>query len=483
MMPRLLRYLLLIVCISPVGLPSQVSLGQSPTALPRLKISDNKRFLSYENGQPFFYLGDTAWELFHRLNREEAERYLRDRAAKGYTVIQAVVLGELDGLTEPNAYGHTPLTDKNPDKPNEAYFQHVDWILGKAEELGLYIGLLPTWGSYWNPFRSPGTIFTPENAGRYGEWLGRRYQNRAVIWIVGGDRRIETDEQRQVVVAMAQGLKRGDGGKHLVTFHPTGEEKGSAGYFHDADWLDFNMRQNGHAAIFNGAYDVTLTDYKRTPPKPIIDGEPLYEDHSVAFDPKKQGWSVAADVRRPLYWNLFQGAFGHTYGHHSIWQMWAPGRTRNALMSWEQALSQPGAEQMQYARYLLESRPFYTRIPDDSVIVSARVPDEIPGAGLRRFVATRDSEGSYAMVYVPVSRPFNVRMDKVTGGRRAAGAVRAWWFNPRDGSAQKIGEYPASGEREFVPPNPGELLDWVLVLDDTRRNFTAPGTRPKATKR
>src|SRR5689334_1535771 len=82
--------------------------GQAASSL---KVSDNHRFLVKDNGQPFFYLGDTAWELFHRLNREQADRYLEDRAAKGFTVIQAVALAELDGATVPNAYGHLPLLD------------------------------------------------------------------------------------------------------------------------------------------------------------------------------------------------------------------------------------------------------------------------------------------------------------------------------------------------------------------------------------
>src|SRR5688572_2014358 len=80
-------------------------------AAPRLKISDNHRFLVYEDGRPFFYLGDTAWELFHRLKREDADTYLKDRAMKGFTVIQAVAIAELEGHTDPNPYGHLPLTD------------------------------------------------------------------------------------------------------------------------------------------------------------------------------------------------------------------------------------------------------------------------------------------------------------------------------------------------------------------------------------
>lgn len=110
----------------------------------RLKVSDNKRFLVHENGKPFYWLGDTAWELFHRLNREEAEKYLKNRAEKGFTVIQAVALAELQGLKDPNPYWELPLENFDPTKPRDAYFQHVDWIIDKAAELGLYIALLPT---------------------------------------------------------------------------------------------------------------------------------------------------------------------------------------------------------------------------------------------------------------------------------------------------------------------------------------------------
>jgi hypothetical protein len=456
-------------------LPSLFSvLGSSSVSGKRLEVSENRRFLVYQDGTPFFYLGDTAWELFHRLNREEAEAYLRNRAEKGFTVIQAVALAELNGLGEPNPYGHVPLQNNDPTRPLEAYFEHVDWIVKKAEDLGLFIGMLPTWGDKWNKKWGAGPeIFTAENAQAFGEWLGRRYRDRAIIWIVGGDRPIENDEHRAIVTAMARGVRKGDQGAHLITFHPMGGQ-GSAEYFHAEDWLDFNMRQNGHEVNFDPRYALTRVDYDRMPVKPVMDGEPIYEDHPIAFRAKELGHSVSVDVRRPLYWNLFTGAFGHTYGHHSVWQMWQPGRQpiNGPLLPWREALDQPGAGQMQYGRYLLESRPFLTRVPDDSIIVTAEVPTAVPGAGLKRLVATRDSEGSYAMVYSPAGRPFKVRMGAVSGN-----TVKAWWYNPRNGQAEAIGEFPNRGEREFSPPDKGEHLDWVLVLDDASRNFPPPGTR------
>jgi hypothetical protein len=439
-----------------------------------LRVSENRRFLVTAENQPFFWLGDTAWELFHRLDRDEADRYLRRRAEQGFTVVQAVALAELGGLTDPNSYGHLPLSGNDPTKPNEAYFQHVDWIVRRANELGIVVGFLPTWGDKWNKKWGNGPeIFTPENAEAYGRWLGQRYRLSALVWILGGDRPIESDAQRAIIDAMARGLRVGDGGAHLMTFHPWGGAS-SADWFHDAPWLDFNMRQNGHQVEFTGRYDRTRTDYDRQPTKPVLDSEPAYEDHPVSFKAEELGHSIGADVRRPLYWNLFTGAFGHTYGHHSVWQMYAPPRApiNRPLLPWREALEQPGARQMRHARALMESRPFLTRVPDPDVIVASAIPTAMPGAGRYRFVSTRAADGAYAMVYAPVGRPFTVRLDKVSGER-----IRAWWFNPRDGSAMPIGEFPAVGERLFSPPDAGEMLDWVLVLDDASRGFPPPGAR------
>jgi len=447
-------------------------------AAQRLKVADNRRFLAYENGRPFFYLGDTAWELFHRLNREEADRYLKNRADKGFTVIQAVAIAELDGHTQPNPYGHLPLVNMDParpavvDGPANDYWDHVDYIVDKANSLGLWIGFLPTWGRYWHDAVHNGKpLFTAANAEIYGEFVGRRYKDKAVIWILGGDRSIDREEHKEIIRAMARGIRKGDGGAHLMTFHPPGGA-GSSKWLHDEPWLDFNMRQNGHVAEYTGRYDQTRADYDRTPVKPVIDGEPIYEDHPVSFNAKSLGHSIAADVRRPLYWDLFSGACGHTYGHHSVWQMWQPGRPpiNNPLMPWFEALDQPGAGQMQHGRRLMESRPFFTRIPDDSVIVPDAVTTAVPGAGRYRFVATRDTDGTYAMVYAPVGRAFTVRMDAIKAPK-----TRAWWFNPRDGKATLIGEFEAAGRRRFTPPEPGEMLDWVLVLDDASRNYPPPG--------
>ena len=440
--------------------------------LPKLKVSENKHFLVTESGEPFFWLGDTGWELFHRLTREEADRYLRNRAAKGFTVIQAVIFPSDEWLPMPNAYGELPFQDDDPAKPNDQYFKNVDWIVKRANSLGLYVGLLPTWGTRWCSDAARGTgVFTPENAAAYGEWLGRRYRDCGLVWILGGDRPIATERHRAIIDAMARGLRQGDGGSHLITFHPWGHG-GSSEWLQSDPLFDFNLRQNGHNPEYTDNHDQTRADYDRQPAKPVIDAEPMYEDHPIALEATKHGYSVAADVRRILYWDLFGGACGHTYGDHAVWQFWAPPREpiNSPLKPWYEAMDAPGAFQMQYGKQLLLSRPFLTRVPDDSIIIPDVTPTSVPGAGLHRFVATRDSEGRYAMVYVPVGKTFSVRTDCIRGSK-----IKAWWFNPRSGKANLIGDFSNDGQLKFTPPEVGEAVDWVLVLDDAAMQFPPPG--------
>ena len=467
-----------IIMLSAGGVEAQVSKYSKTKGdflKSRLDISENKRFLQYSDGTPFFYLGDTAWELFHRTNEEEADLYLEDRARKGFTVIQAVALAELDGISVPNAYGFLPFENNDPNKPlikegaDNDYWDYVDYVVKKANELNLYIGFLPTWGRYWHD----GTpVFNKQNARSYGEFLGRRYKEAQIIWILGGDRNPENENQKEVIRAMAEGLAAGDGKNHLRTFHPTGGQ-GSAQFFHAEDWLDFNMRQNGHEVEY-GNYSKTREDYNRTPAKPVMDGEPLYEDHPVAFQAKRRGHSIASDIRRALYWDLFNGAFGHTYGHHSIWQMYDPdksGPINNPLMSWCDAIHQPGSEQMIYGRLLIESRPFFTRIPaTEKILVMDGIPTAMPGEGRYRFVATCDQDFSYAMIYAPVGRKFKVRMNVLKGDK-----IKAWWYNPRTGEASNAGIYSNKGEQTFISPDLGEMIDWILVLDDASKKYPVPG--------
>ena len=436
----------------------------------QLRISANQRYLQTADGKPFFWLGDTAWELFHRLTREEAEKYLKNRADKGFTVIQAVALAELDGLRDPNPYGEVPLENADPTKPREAYFQHVDFIIRKAEQLGLHIGLFPTWGdkvfrSTWG--KGP-EIFNVNNARIYGKWIGSRYKNQKnIIWILGGDRNPRNENDVAIWRAMAEGIAEGVGGhdKALMTFHPQPnslEDGGSSKWFHGDSWLDFNMFQTGHCRE-NNVWDRIQYVYNLKPVKPVLDGEPLYEDHPVCFNANDLGTSSAYDVRKLAWLNVFSGAFGHTYGCHDIWQMYAPHREpgNGPQLPWYVAIDLPGAGQLKYLRQLIESRPMFDRVPDQSVITDALNAND-------RIQATRGKD--YILVYSAQGKKFKVNTGKITGKD-----LVAHWYNPKNGEVKEAGKSAMQSQIEYTPPTSGYGHDWVLILDDASRNYPIPG--------
>lgn len=425
----------------------------------------------HSDGTPFFYLADTAWELFHRLDREEAELYFANRRRKRFTVVQAVALAEFDGLNTPNVYGERPLLDNNPTRPNEAYFAYVDELIRMAEAHELYIGLLPTWGDkVMSTWGAGPQVFNVENARVYGRFLGERYRDQAnIIWILGGDRPAvhENDDWRPVWRAMAAGIDEGTGGAALMTYHPNGGTSTSA-WLHEEPWLDFNMMQSGHGGGRDApVWEKIAHDYALRPVKPVLDGEPNYEDHPVnpwpRWDPAN-GYFRDHDVRKQLYRSVFAGGCGVTYGHHSIWQFASEryGAINHADRDWLDALDRPGVSQVQYLRTLIESRPFFTRIPDQSILVSEE------GQRMTHVRATRDEKGSYAMMYLPLPLPVTVNLGVLSGD-----LIDAWWYDPCNGEAALIGQFKANGTPTFAPP--GYRPDWVLVLDDAGKDYPAPG--------
>ncbi len=433
-----------------------------------LRVSDDRHHLVTTDGKPFFWLGDTAWELFHRLSRDEADMYLQHRAKQGFTVIQAVALAELGGLSVPNAHGELPLRDNDPAQPNEAYFRHLDFVIDKAAEYGLHVGLLPTWGDkvFRNTWGAGPEIFTPANARVYGRWIGSRYRTRAnIIWILGGDRNPRPNTlDTEVWRALAAGITEGVGGEDnaLMTFHPQPIRTGSGEWFHQDAWLDVTMFQTGHCRNAS-SYDNIRAAYERLPAKPVLDGEPIYEDHPVCFNAKDLGTSSAYDVRKAAYLHLFAGASGHTYGAHPVWQFFATNRepVNGPHMVWQAALDLPGAGQMQFVRRLMESRPMLTRVPDQSLIVENDL------APAERIQATHGAD--YLFVYSAAGKAFTVRLGKISGM-----VLRAAWFDPRSGKVETAGLVDNAGIRLFTPPRSGYGQDWVLILDDNARGYGLP---------
>jgi hypothetical protein len=449
-----------------------------PRDLPPLKVSDNGHFLVTADGRPFFWLADTAWWI-RRLPPDDVELYMAHRARQGFNVAQVH-----PGYDAADYGGNRPFVEDDPARPNEAFWRNTDSIVARAREHGLYVALVPMWGQeYGRAFGSD-----TARARQYGEWIGRRYAAQShVLWIVSGEydaingfRLPISAEQKAVLMAVGEGLRNAHGGRQLMTIHP-GAARTSSADFHNAAWLDFNMLQSGHVidaeAYGMGENHMLIAhDYALSPPKPVLDGEPIYEDTPDGIWIQRDISRPRADgaaVRRKAYWAVCSGACGHTYGHNDVYGFFepaSPGQVEALSQgpgrrgSWRVALDAEGATGMKHVRALAECRPMLDRIPDASLVAGGQA------GGLDHVAAARAADGSYAILYVPRGKPVAVALGTLKGSW-----VRAWWFDPRTGSASRAGTYAQRGEQEFTPPSSGDGQDWVLMLDDAAAGYPAPG--------
>ena len=430
-----------------------------------LQVSSNHRYLEHADGTPFLWIGDTAWELFYRVRSSDPagndlEGYFLDRKNKGFTVIQAVLVDELDYKTGRGCAenGSTPFVDRDPRKRVDAYWKWVDHVVDRAREHGLYMCMLPCWGNWVNEQ----AIFNTDNAYDYGRFLGERYRNSPnIIWMLGGDRSVD-ENQKAIWNSMAAGIKSKIGNNHLMTFHPAGA-KSSSMDFHNEPWMDFNNHQSGHQKDGETSWRLAIEDWNKTPAKPTLNSEPGYEGIVERFwvscdNPR----FVDYDVRKDAYRSLLAGGFGHTYGHSSIWQMLRPGDTPVACadpdVNWYDAIHWPGSSQMTHVGNLLKSRPA-NRWRDESLVIEGM------GSGKERMGASRGDD--FAFIYFPASMTRTIQLDKISGRR-----VKCYWYNTRTGENKLIGTYRNSGTRTFTTT---DNLDWLLVIDNAAAGYAPPG--------
>ena len=463
-MRKLLIFVVLLSC-SVFGIEAA-----SPWSNGKLKVSENGRYLQHENGTPFFWLGDTGWLLPERLDRDEAEFYLDQCAAKGYNVVQVQTINDVPAY---NIYGQSSHPEgfdfKNINKKGVyGYWDHFDFIIKMAEKKGIYIGMTCIWGGLVNAGK-----MTVKDAQVYGKFLGERYKNAPnIIWFIGGD--IRGDVKTEVWEALAVSIKAVDK-NHLMTYHPRGRTSSST-WFNNAEWLDFNMFQSGHRRYGQrkGDGDYTIAEnteednwryvekaLSMSPLKPVIDGEPSYEDIPQGLhDFNEVRWN-ANDVRRYAYWSVFAGAFGHTYGHNSIMQFYKPGvlGSYGVSRAWYDCIEDPGYNQMKYLKALMLAFPFFERVPDQSIIAGQN------GERYDRAIATRGND--YLMVYNYTARPMQIDLSKISGAKK-----NCWWFNPKNGEITYIGQFEGNNSKEFtIDAGCNSGNDRVLIAVDAEKNY------------
>ena len=409
-----------------------------------LKVSTNHRYLVDQNDTPFLLHGDTAWSIISALNEAEVERYLQNRAEKGFNaLIINLVEHHFNGpLTRK---GDHPFTDPlDLSTPNERYFEYADWVLQKTAEYGFVVLLAPMYLGYKNPADTDGWVHEARSSGsnrcyRYGRFLGERYASfKNIIWMMGGDR--NPDGVQDEVNSLMVGIKHTD--KHsLFTAHqhPDDSMPGRYGW---GGWLDLNGTYS-----YQILQKKLLVDYNYKPVMPFILMETTYEgEHNAS----------AVQIRRQAYWANLSGATGQFLGNRPIW-LFDPG--------WEEAIDAQGSRDMVHVKTLFESRPWYTLVPDQVHKIVTGGLGEFNGMDYLTAAAT--SDGGTLIAYMPTARTITVDLTKLSGSN-----ISGWWFNPRTGEAEAAGNFPTSAPVHLTPPAEG---DWAIVLDDAALDLSAPG--------
>lgn len=465
----------LVTAVCLVALAFTAQGAERPWSHGPLRVSDNHRFLCHTDGTPFFWLGDTGWLLPERLDRDEAAHYLRRTAEEGFNVVQIQVI---NGVPAYNSYGASSHPDgwnlaAIDSLPGYGYWDHLDYIVSLAEREGIYIAMDCIWGGLVKA-----GLMNCDQARAYGEFLARRYGSRPnIIWMIGGD--IQGNIRTAEWDALANSIRALDPG-HLMTFHPRGRTT-SARWFNDRPWLDFNMFQSGHRRYNQrmGNKDYPIPDGTEedswmyvdsatvhSPLKPVLDGEPSYEDIPQGLHSDLEPRWTDLDVRRYAYWSVFVGSCGHTYGHNAIMQFVRPGVNPAYFADaeakpWWKALSDPGRRQMKHLKHLILAFPYFDRVAD-SIIVHNN------GIRYDRLLATRGAD--WLMIYNHTSRPMDLDLSRISGREKDL-----WLMNPADGTLFYIGRRK-NGKLSLDPRkiDGAPTQDCVLIATDSRASYLTP---------
>lgn len=399
---------------------------RAETAPGPIRVSPNGRYFVDAQGEPFYFLADTQWELFRRYSLSDAKLILENRKSKGFTVAMVMLTGVGGGIG-PNLDGRRPWLNDNPATPNPDYFTHVDAVvkLAEANDIQLLIGI------YHQRY---GDRMTVGNARAWAAWVTSRYRDSPnIVWTLYPK---AMDIFRPIISKLAEGIQEGDGGRHLVSMHPD-PSPASSSFMHNAPWLSFNSIQVWNRLDL--VYPMTIADYRKTPVKPATMLEGVYERG------EEYGYPITPLlVRREAYYTCLAGGF-HGYGHNDSWRV---------KPRWRLALDDPGAQQMTVLKNLFTTlSDWWALEPDQSVLTSGGSTEgEVLNLG------ARSTEGKWIIAYVAGQPNITVDTARIT----AADSASAEWIDPVTGTRQSAGRFATSGARSFA--RPADWQDGVLVV-------------------
>lgn len=434
--------------------------------------TDKKYLVNTITGQPVFITGDLAYSLALNLSsNKDIEFYLSTRQSMGFNLIWVATVDQAYLVNPPgNALGQVPFIGypgeggKAFTHMNEAYFEHLDYVIQRAAAHGItvllnvaFVGSGPTWCSDDTGWCRELLTASDTDLRAYGTYLGKRYRSYPnIIWMLGGDCDL-TDYPifKEKMDDIANGIKTMDS-VHLMTIETLPPNGASQDNMNGSSWIDLNFLYQdapGMAAKANA-------DYLRTDYLPMFIGEDNLENETVDEFVE----------RRQIYQGVLGGAhLGFIFGNCVIWPFGAkyPGCKIQPGQTWQTRLNSTGSVDAAILGRLMRSREHWKMVPD----VNHAVTTAGFGRGDSVTVTSRSSDGQTVMAYIPNgdAATLTVAMGTI---HSVAHEANCWWFDPSNGRARFIGKYPNVGTKKFTAP---DSQDWVLVIDAADARLPAPG--------
>jgi len=394
--------------------PSAADKVANPNYRGFLKVSSNKRYLTYADGAPFFWMGGTIW----RGNRDtmsyatDFKTYVDNRKSKGFTVIQ-ILLGH--PIKDDSVNENGPLFTQKYNLINPANFQNFDLRIKYILDKGMVPVIFIAWGEDLKDM-------SLNDLKNYYEYTVARYQAYNVVWCISGEYNYVGDLNK--IRSLGNTVHNTDSMEHLTTAHPgpTSQATTTTANFLGESWIDVHMQQTWHVNERN----LMITDYNKND-GPVINGEAGYENL----------WEHDRDRVRKEAWTVYMsGGAGYTYGANGVWNWGNPDEPVKGL----DAIHWPGSTDMKYVVNLFSGTQWWKMTPHDELVNRGYCLAEKGN----QYAVYLTEGGSVTIDLRDRSETFNVK-----------------WFNPRTGENISRGTTNGGNYRQFTAPFSGDAVLYI----------------------
>ena len=437
-----------------------------------LTISNDGRYLTYANGTPFFYLGDTHWILPHeRFETSNAPdvasqfKYTVDKRVKqGFTVYQSEPIWQPHGGGDHDGDDEEIVAKLGNGFANDdlGVFANLDRKFKYIADQGLvHANAQVDWAT--TPTYIP--AYTEDYMAQIAKYWVARYGAYPVIWTIAQE--IDnnmydafTTETIKKWFAVGQSIFDHDDYEHPIMPHM---EDASQTTWSNSWWSDKPYHDGWAIQWQSDMTKMTIPKgfWNTLPTKPLILYESLYDQ----FQTSSRGALGAA------YKSFQYGMYGYGYGMNGVWNdIYSkpgdpPDYGTGYLMPEKYFWWFDGAN-FETGDLLIHFKNFYTNLEWWKLV--PRFDDSNWGSfnDTKRSLLSSDQKNTFVVFFFSDSKSTGILKNMESDSTYVAS-----WFNPRDGQYTLIDTITQNSTEWLIPQRPTQE-DWILLVKKNHSSVT-----------